>query len=983
MKKTRVYELAKEFRKDTKELLDLIHDMNIDAASHASSLSDEDADAIRERLQSEVTHEVVQKRVSKRVIRRRKKAIPTPEGQASPDEAETEDILEDELIPEAAAEAETPLGGAPPVEESPPRQPPAAEEMEQIAAEAAPELEDKVMEPTAEAAPAKAEEPAPEATLDRARVVKPVEEPEPEPQPEPEPRIEPAAEAAPKTEKPAEARAEVKTPAAKAKPPAGEKPKAQPRTKDRPDKGEPRKAPRPAQAGARKGAEAKPGGKPAEDGKVKRPRWSDGSEPARIISKPSRPMTAEELDGGNRFQRGGRTAPGRPAPGRPAPGRPAPGRPGPAPAGDGAPSGPDRRRKEGGGPGGKRKKGKRRNVSKAELYSGRQGRFRASKVKRSKKSSKTQITQPKAIKMRIKVAEAVSVAELAKRMGVKATEVIKQLMGLGMMVTLSQTIDHDTAVLVAGEFGYEVEKSSFVENELIKEATDNPEDLKSRPPVVTIMGHVDHGKSSVLEAISEKDISIVSGEAGGITQHIGAYRVSSDNGDVVFLDTPGHEAFTSMRARGAQVTDVVILVVAADDGVMEQTREAVAHAQAAKVPIIVAVNKMDKPDVEPDKPRRQLTELGLQPEDWGGDTLYVNVSAKTGLGIAELIEAIHLQAELMELNANPDKMAVGRIVEAELDKGRGPLATVLVQGGTLKVGDSFVVGSHYGKVRALLDDKGRPVDEAGPSIPVQVLGLDGVPEAGDEFQVVEDEKTARQISEHRMTKRRETELSQTTRMSLESFMEKAAEGKVKELNIVIKADVHGSVEALKDALERLSTDKVKLSVIQTGVGAITETDIMLAAASDAIIIGFNVRANPKALEAMEAEGVEVRYYDVIYKVIEEIRQAMEGLLDSLFKERGLGMAEVRDTFKVPKIGLVAGCGVTEGVIRRNALARLVRDGRVIFDGKISSLRRFKDDVKEVTSGYECGIGLENYNDVKVGDIIEAYELEEIRPTLDD
>ncbi len=881
MKKTRVYELAKEFRKDTKELLDLIHEMGIEAASHASSLSTEDASRIRERLQSEKTHEVVDKRISTGVIRRRKKAIKKVETEAAPEgeaaQAAPEAVVE-KPVPAELPVAEEAIQAAEPVAEPaavPTEEPSGGEEVAETAAEEA--------EATIETEPAEAQ----------------IEEPGGEP-----------------------AAAEV-TEATEAVEP-DEKPK------------------------------------PAKKTKPKRPaKWSE-SEPARIISKPSRPMTPAEVGGAEpaRFRRG-------PVP--------------PIKVEDDL-GGKGKRRK---GKGALKKKGRRRDVSRDELYEGRQGKFRASKMKRSKKAAKTQITQPKAIKMRIKVAEAITVAELAKRMGVKATDVIKQLMGLGMMVTLSQTIDIDTATLVAAEFGYEVERTSFEEADLIKLTEDKPEDLKPRPPVVTIMGHVDHGKSSLLEAISAQDIDIVSGEAGGITQHIGAYVVRSEEGDIVFLDTPGHEAFTAMRARGAQVTDIVVLVVAADDGVMEQTREAVSHAQAAKVPIIVAVNKMDKPDVDPERVRRELTEIGLQPEDWGGDTLFAEVSAKTGQGIDQLLEAIRLQADLLELKANPDKPAVGRIVEAQLDKGRGPVATVLIQGGTLKIGDAFVVGAHYGKVRALMDDRGQPLDSAGPSTPVQVLGLSGVPEAGDELVVVEDEKHARQISDYRAAKRRETELSQTTRMSLESFMEKAAEGEVKELPIVIKADVQGSVEALRDALARLSTDKVKLSVIHTGVGAITESDVMLAAASNAIIVAFNVRANPKAAEVMETEGVEVRYYDVIYKAIEEIREAMEGLLDSLFKEHTIGRAEVRETFKVPRVGTVAGCAVTDGVARRNALARLVRDGVVIFDGKLASLKRFKDDVKEVAAGYECGIGLEGFNDIKVGDVIEMYELEEIRPSLED
>jgi len=541
----------------------------------------------------------------------------------------------------------------------------------------------------------------------------------------------------------------------------------------------------------------------------------------------------------------------------------------------------------------------------------------------------------------------------------------------------------DTATVVAGEFGYEVERDSFEEADLITAGEDKPDDLEPRPPVVTIMGHVDHGKSSLLEKISLERLAIVDDEAGGITQHIGAYRVELAGGEIVFLDTPGHEAFTAMRARGAQVTDLIVLVVAADDGVMEQTREAINHAQAAGVPIIVAVNKMDKADIDPERVKRELAEIGLAPEDWGGETLFNYVSAKTGEGIDELLEAIRLQAELLELKANPNKPAVGHIIEARLDKGRGAVATVLIEEGTLKVGDAFVVGAQYGKTRALLDDRGQPVDEAGPSLPVQVQGLAGVPEAGDEFLVLENERAARQISDHRAVKKRETQLSASTRVSLESLMEGIGEGEVKELNLVIKADVQGSIEALRDSLEKQSTDKVKLMVIHTGAGAVTEHDVMLAAASQAIIIGFNVRANSKVSKVIEAERVEVRYYDVIYKVVEEIREAMAGLLDSLFEERLLGRADVRQVFKVPRAGSVAGSYVTEGLIRRGGKARLLRDGVVVYTGLVESLRRFKDDAKEVAEGYECGIGLENFNDIKEGDQIEAYELEEVRPELGD
>ena len=494
------------------------------------------------------------------------------------------------------------------------------------------------------------------------------------------------------------------------------------------------------------------------------------------------------------------------------------------------------------------------------------------------------------------------------------------------------------------------------------------------------MGHVDHGKTSLLDVI--RKTRITEGEAGGITQHIGAYHVQTDRGNIVFLDTPGHEAFTAMRARGAKVTDIVVLVVAADDGVMPQTIEAINHSKASGVPIIVAVNKIDKNNAEPDKVQRQLAELGLVPEEWGGDTIYVKVSAKKNIGIDDLLEMILLQSEILELQANPDKLAIGHVIEAKLDAGRGPVATVLVTEGTLTAGAPVVCGVHYGKIRAMLNDLGQNVDSAGPSMPVEILGLTGVPEAGDELVALTDEKDAKQVSEHRTQKQRSIELAKTSRLSLEKLYERMQEGEVKELNLIIKADVHGSIEALKDSLIKLSNDEVKIVVNHAATGTITESDVSLAAVSNAIIIGFNVRPSPKVVEYAQEEHVEMKFYNVIYNAIKDVKDAIVGMMDSTFEERTLGRAEVRETFNVPKVGTIAGSYVTDGTIERNKLARLVRDGVVIFEGKISSLRRFKDDTKEVHSGYECGIGLENYNDIKIGDVLECYYLEEIKPELE-
>ncbi len=576
--------------------------------------------------------------------------------------------------------------------------------------------------------------------------------------------------------------------------------------------------------------------------------------------------------------------------------------------------------------------------------------------------------------------DAIIISELAKRMGIKANEMIKTLMGMDVMATVNQSIDYDTAVLVASEFDYEVEHAAFEEETILKQEVDDPEKLQERPPVVTIMGHVDHGKTSLLDVIRKTRITET--EAGGITQHIGAYHVTTDRGQIAFLDTPGHEAFTAMRSRGAKITDLVVLVVAADDGVMPQTLEAINHSKAANVPIIVVVNKIDKANADPDRVKRELAENGLTPEDWGGDTIFVNVSAKENVGIDELLEMISLQSEVLELKANADKLAYGHVVEAQIDSGRGPVATVLVQDGTLRNGDALVCGIHFGKVRALLDDRGSQVESAGPSIPVEVLGLSGVPMAGDEFIVLADEKSAKQISEHRIQRQRSKELAQTNRLSLEKLYEQIQQGEVKDLNLIIKADVHGSIEALGEALIRLSNEEVKVKVVHSATGTISESDISLAAVSHAIIIGFNVRPTPKVQAFAGEENIDMRLYNVIYDVINDVKGAMVGLMNSTYKEHVVGTAEVREVYQIPKVGAIAGSYVTDGKVERGQSIRVVRDGVVIYEGKNSSLRRFKDDAKEVQAGYECGIGVENFNDIKVGDVLECYYLEEIRPKIE-
>jgi len=621
----------------------------------------------------------------------------------------------------------------------------------------------------------------------------------------------------------------------------------------------------------------------------------------------------------------------------------------------------------------------------AELYAGKEAESVAALKKKGvkkgvRKMGKTELTVPKAIKRRIKVGDSITVGELAKKMGIKFSELVKKLMGLGIMATINQPLDYDSAVLVAGEFGYEAERSVLLEEDILGLPPQEALELRDRPPVVTIMGHVDHGKTSLLDAIRQS--RIIDREAGGITQHIGAYHVSLDRGDVIFLDTPGHEAFTAMRARGAQVTDIVVLVVAADDGVMPQTLEAINHAKAAGVPLVVAVNKIDKPDANPDRVKRELAERGVVPEEWGGDVQYAEISAKKIIGIDELLEKILLQSEILELQAPADTLARGRIIEAKLDKGRGAVGTVLVQAGTLKTGDVFVCGLEYGRVRAMFDDRGERVERAAPAIPVEVQGFSGVPQAGDEFIVLENERVAKQVAQMRQQKQREAAMARLSKVTLEKLYERFREGMVKELNLILKADVQGSIEALTQALTELGNKDIKVHIIHTGAGDITETDIMLASASNAIVIGFNVRANPKAQSLAEQEQVDVRFYDVIYNLINDVHSALEGMLEPVFEERPLGRVEVRQVFSISKIGTIAGSYVLDGKVERNALVRVKRQDKVLYEGKIGSLKRFKDDVKEVQAGYECGVGLDKFNELQPGDILEIYQMQEVKPHLE-
>jgi translation initiation factor IF-2 len=917
MAKIRVYELARTLNMKNKALLEKLRELDISVATHMSSLEEDDVRKVKASLAGTAADVVNETRVRPTVIRRRKSVIRRKAAEA----AAAEEALEaaataEEAVPEPPAEKPAEIETAPET----------AETEEEVAAEpeaaaAAPEANDA---PVVEEAPAEA---APEPPVEAA--------------PEAPAASESAADEAAAADQEVVDAAEDEE--AAPAPTAADEPVAEPATDEKPQR------------------------------LVTAKSLLKNEKPAKIIklgTPPPEPPT--------------------PAP-TPEPSRPAP----PRQAANDTTQRPVKEKKKKGikQPPGGDKEGKRfvkkrisfrrkEVVEGADLYSARgmRGRKGRKGAKAAAQAQKTQITTAKAIKRRVKMDETIVLAELAKRMGIKANEMIGKLMGLGVMATVNQTIDYDTAVLVASEFGYEIERATFEEETILNTASDDaPETLKSRPPVVTIMGHVDHGKTSLLDVIRESRITDM--EAGGITQHIGAYAVETASGEIVFLDTPGHEAFTAMRSRGAKVTDIVILVVAADDGVMPQTVEAINHSRAAGVPIIVAVNKIDKPSAEPDRVQRELAEAGLTPEDWGGDTIFVKVSAKEKTGIDELLEMILLQSEMLELKANPDKPAMGTVIEAKLESGRGPVATILITEGSIKSGDPVVCGVHYGKVRALLNDHGQPVEEAGPSMPVEILGLSGVPQAGDEMVVLADEKDAKQVSAHRAQKQRSVELAKSSRMNLESLFAKMQEGEVQDLNLIIKADVQGSIEALSESLAKLSNEEVKINIVHAATGTISESDISLAAVSDAIIIGFNVRPNAKVQALANEEHVDMRFHNIIYNVIKEVQDAIVGMMASTFEEHVLGRAEVRQVFQIPKVGTIAGCYVTDGKIQRGLQIRLLREGVIVYEGKNASLRRFKDDVKEVQTGYECGIGIEQFNDIKVGDTIECFYIEEIRPKI--
>ncbi|MCX2719017.1 translation initiation factor IF-2 [Lentiprolixibacter aurantiacus] len=611
---------------------------------------------------------------------------------------------------------------------------------------------------------------------------------------------------------------------------------------------------------------------------------------------------------------------------------------------------------------------------------GKGAKYRRDKRELHRQQTEKDLEQQELESKILKVTEFVTVGEVATMMEVPITDIISACMSLGIMVTMNQRLDAETLSIVADEFGYEVEFVKADIEETIEEEEDDPKDLKPRAPIVTVMGHVDHGKTSLLDYIRQENV--IAGESGGITQHIGAYGVSLSSGQkITFLDTPGHEAFTAMRARGAQVTDIAIIVIAADDDIMPQTKEAISHAQAAGVPIVFAINKIDRPTANPDKIKEGLANMNLLVEDWGGKIQSHDISAKTGEGVKELLEKVLLEAELLELKANPDKLASGTVVEAFLDKGRGYVSTILVQAGTLKIGDYVLAGTCSGKIRAMQDERGKTVKEAGPSTPISILGLDGAPQAGDKFNVLEDEKEAKQIAAKRSQLQREQAVRTQRHITLDEIGRRIALGEFKELNIILKGDVDGSVEALTDSFQKLSTDEIQVNIIHKGVGAITESDVLLASASDAIVIGFNVRPMGNARDIADKEEIDIRIYSIIYDAINDLKDAMEGMLSPEMKEEITGTAEIRETFKISKIGTIAGCMVTSGKVFRNSQIRLIRDGVVVYTGVLASLKRFKDDVKEVSKGYDCGLQIKNYNDIRIGDIVEAFQEVAVKKTL--
>src|SRR5438067_12345519 len=960
MAKKRVYELAKDLGLSNKEMVDWLRAHEYDVKSHSSSLEDDQALAVVEKFKGEKGPKVEAPKPSgSGVVLRRKKADTAAEHEHAAALAAQQAAVAAEPAPRSVEirKAEPPPA---PVAERKPEPRPAAAESQPPPAIPAPRMPPPAPPPVA------AEKPAAAAVAVAARA-----EPQPAaPQAEPKPAVaqQPAAVAprAVETSRPPGPVSNV--PVGVAKVAARPAPPPPPRPHVRPP---PPKASGPIVQG--------PGGVQSvqvTENLTSRPTATR----AVVLARPLIPIA------------------------RPAPRGPGGGGFRPRPVGEVrelavVSGGPGRGREfidvtkdNKGGPGQRGKKGPRvektESLSKQDLVDlARQRAYvpvRGHKKKSAKKGKQTEITEMSEHKKVIRIEETITVAELSQTMGVKSADLIRKLIANGKMVTQNQPIDFDTASVLALDNGWKVEKVGFELDEFIRETEDKPEELVARPPVVTIMGHVDHGKTSLLDAIRKTNVA--GGEAGGIPQHIGAYSVDVVGSDgveasITFLDTPGHEAFTAMRARGANVTDIAVLVVAADDGVMPQTIESINHAKAAEVTVVVAINKIDKPEAQPERIKQQLSEHGLISEEWGGETMMIPVSARTGEGLEKLLEAILLQAEVMELKANPNKPATGTVIEAKLEKGRGPVATVLVQDGTLRVGDAIVTGIHHGRVRAMMNEHGEWIDDVPPGFPVEVLGLDGAPSAGDDLNVVEDEQAAAVVAEHRLKKQREKDLSKSNKLSIDDILAKGKKDEAKVLKIIVKADVHGSVEALKTALAKLSTPKVSVDVIHSAVGNVTESDVMLAAASKAMIVGFSVKPESKAAETAASQGVTLKQYDIIYEALDDVKLAMEGLLEAIIKEKVVGHAKVLQTFNVPKLGTIAGSSVTDGKITRTSMVRLVRDQKPILTSKIASLKRFKDDVREVDKGFECGIGIENFTDFQPGDVIEAYELETIRPSL--
>jgi translation initiation factor IF-2 len=973
MSKVRVYELAREAGMSSKVLTDKLLELGYDIKGHSSSVDAETADKIRNTVLKSVNSKLVEKRIESEaeekkgktvvhhratVIRRRAKKVEPEKPVLAEAKAEkTKEIPEEEVSAPALEtlrteskkvevstgsvdQAPAPVKG--PAVESPEAVKPVAEK---TAVPPAPKKEAAVATASAESIEDKEVKAAP---VDKEVKAAPIDK---------------EMKAAPVVEAVAPETTTVKMTATEKK--VEEKPAT-------PGEGKPVE-----KKVAEKNLEIPPPRKGAA--RILR-RIELPAEPAPRPKKKSRPSPRPN------------SAPRPSSPGRPSsPSRPSSpgGRPS-APGPTGGAPGNDSRGKRKGKKGGfnedrdqdRRNKRGGKNVKYTHFgpdYGETDGRGRRRKSKKNAKPVQL-AAEMKASKRKFTVYESLSVGDLALNMKVKAGEIISKLMGMGVMATINQQVDYDTSVIIASEFDYEVEQGITEEIGLqLLEESEEGGSQKNRPPIVTVMGHVDHGKTSILDAIRKSDVA--EGEAGGITQHIGAYNVRSAAGNITFVDTPGHAAFTEMRSRGAQVTDIIVLVVAADDGVMDQTKEAIAHAKAADVPIIVAVNKIDKDNADIERVKRELSELNLMPEDWGGDTMFVETSAKKNIGIDTLLESIMLLAEVLELHADANRKARGRVVEAQLHKGRGAVATVLILDGTLRTGDYFVVGQFSGKVRSMLDDRERRIEEAGPSIPVEVQGLSGVPSAGDEFIVVPGEKMARSVSQERSLKVRESDLAVKNRVTFENLFDQMSQGDIKELRVVLRSDVQGTLQAFAKAAEDLSTDEIKVKVLHEGTGAVTESDILLASASDAIIIGFNVRPSIKVKELAVKEGVEVRSYDVIYHALDDLKKAMVGMLDPSFEEEIIGTAEVRDVFSVPKVGSIGGCFVLDGKMQRGAGVRVLRDGVVVYTGKIESLKRFKDDAKEVASGYECGIGVEKFNDIKVGDLLEAFIMNEVEATL--